>query len=119
MTLSSEQLQKHARDIAASLEDATHGYPFTAHLGVWKVNGKVFLIVTEDDPELAIITLKADPHRGDALRRDFGTITIGRYLNKQHWISIGPGTGITKQLISDLVHDSYDLANNSHRKHQP
>ncbi|WP_449372600.1 MmcQ/YjbR family DNA-binding protein [Arthrobacter psychrolactophilus] len=114
-----EQLQQHARDIAASLEDVTSGRPFTEHLEVWKVHGKVFLMVTDDDPKLQIITVKADPLRGDALRRDFDTITIGHYLNKQHWISIGPGVGITKELIGDLVHDSYDLAGNVHRRRQP
>jgi predicted DNA-binding protein (MmcQ/YjbR family) len=117
--LSGEQLQQHARDIAASLEDVTNGRPFTPHLDVWKVHDKVFLIVTDDDPDLQIVTLKVDPHQGDALRRDFDTITIGHYLNKHHWISIGPGSGITKRLIGDLVHDSHDLVDGRHRKQHP
>ncbi len=116
MTLSGGQLQQHARDTAVSLEYVSNGHPFTAHLEVWKVHGKVFLIVTDDDPRLQIITVKVDPHHGDALRRDFDTIGTGRYLNKKHWISIGPGPGITKQLIGDLVHDSYDLAGDLYRK---
>lgn len=110
MTLSGEQLQQQARDTAVSLEYVTNGRPFTAHLDVWKVHDKVFLIVTDDDPDLQIITVKVDPHHGDALRRDFDTITRGRYFNKQHWISIGPGSGLTTELIGDLVLDSYDLA---------
>jgi predicted DNA-binding protein (MmcQ/YjbR family) len=108
--LTGEQLQQHARDIAASLEGVTTGRPFTPHLEVWKVHGKVFLIVTDDDPDLRIITVKADPHHGDALRRDFDTITTGHYLDKQHWISVSSGTGITTKLIEDLVHGSYELA---------
>lgn len=118
MILSGEQLQQHARDVAASLEDVSNGRPFTPHLDVWKVHDRVFLIVTDDDPDLQIVTVKVEPHQGDALRRDFDSITIGHYLDKQHWISIGSGTGITKQLIRDLVQDSYDLAD-SHRKHRP
>lgn len=43
MILSGEQLQQHARDIAASLEDVTNGRPFTPHLEVWKVHERVFL----------------------------------------------------------------------------
>jgi predicted DNA-binding protein (MmcQ/YjbR family) len=119
VTLSGEQLQQHARDTAVSLEFVTHGHPFTPHLEVWKVHDKVFLIVTDDDPDLQIITLKADPRHGDRLRRDIDTVTRGRYLNKKHWISIGPGVGITKQLIGDLVHDSYDLAGDLPGKRQP
>lgn len=116
MTLSGEQLQQHARDTAASLADVTAGHPFTPHLEVWKVHDKVFLIVTDDDPDRQIVTLKVDPHLGDALRRDFDTITNGQYLDKQHWVSIGPGAGITKQLIEDLVHGSHDLADDRPRE---
>ena len=118
MTLSGEQLQQHARHSAMSLEYVSSGYPFTAHLEVFKVHQKVFLIVTEDDPDLQIITVKIDPNLGDALRRDVETITLGRYFSKQHWISIAAGAGITKKLIADLVRDSYDLANEHQRKKQ-
>ncbi len=110
MTLSGEQLQQHARDIAVSLDDVTNGRPFTPHLEAWKVHDKVFLIVTDDDPELQIITVKVDPHQGDALCRDVDSIAHGRYFNKRHWISIGPGAGVTKQLVEHLVLASYDLA---------
>lgn len=119
MTLSGEQLQRHARDTALALPNVSRGYPFTAHLEVWKVHQKVFMIITEDDPDLQIITVKTDPHHGDALRRDIEAITSGRYFNKQHWISIGAGDGINTALISDLVHDSYDLANDHQKKRQP
>lgn len=103
-------LQQVARDVAAALPDVSRGRPFTPHLAVWKVRGKVFLIVTEDDPESQIITVKADPHLADALRRDHDAITRGRYLDKRHWISVGAGRGITRRLVEDLVHGSYELA---------
>lgn len=110
MALSGNRLQQAARNTAAALGDVSNGRPFTPHLDVWKVRGKVFLIITEDDPEQQIITVKADPHHGDALRRDHDTITPGQYLDKQHWISVGPGPGVTKRLVESLVQDSYDLA---------
>lgn len=110
MILSGAQIQQTARDAAGALDDVSTGRPFTPHLEVWKVRGKVFMIVTEDDPDLQIITVKADPHHADALRRDRESITVGHYLDKQHWISVGPGKGVTRQLIEDLVGGSYDLA---------
>jgi predicted DNA-binding protein (MmcQ/YjbR family) len=110
VTLSAEQVQQTARDTAAALEHVSSGRPFTPHLEVWKVRDKVFLIVTEDDPDLEIVTVKADPHQADALRRDYDSITVGHYLDKQHWISVGQGSGVTKGLIEDLVHGSYGLA---------
>ena len=67
----------------------------------------MFLIVTDDDPDLQIVTVKVDPHHGDALRRDHDTITVGRYLDKRHWISVAPSAGITTAFIEDLAHSSY------------
>ena len=37
-------------------------------MDVWKVRGKVFLIVTDDDPDLQIITVKVPPDCENALR---------------------------------------------------
>lgn len=118
MTISDEQLQSLARDTASSLQHVSSGRPFTPHLEVWKVREKVFLIVTENGPEAQIMTVKVDPDRGDALRGDVETISPGRYFNKRHRISIAPGAEITRQLIADLVHDSYDLASEIQRKKQ-
>jgi predicted DNA-binding protein (MmcQ/YjbR family) len=75
---------------------------------VYKVAGKVFLIVT-DDPDEQIITVKCEPEHARARERGYASITPGRYLDKRHWISLGPGPGITERLITDAVEDSYDL----------
>ncbi|WP_129787277.1 MmcQ/YjbR family DNA-binding protein [Promicromonospora panici] len=109
MSLSGEQLQQTARDTAGSLAGVSHGRPFTPHLDVWKVGDKVFLVVTDDDPDAQIITVKVDPDHGEALRHGHETITVGRYFDKRHWVSVGPGRGITKRLVEDLVHGSYEL----------
>ncbi|HLS15277.1 MAG TPA: MmcQ/YjbR family DNA-binding protein [Beutenbergiaceae bacterium] len=108
MTLSGGDLQRIARERAAALPKVSHGRPFTPNLDVYKVVDKVFLIVT-DDPEEQIITVKAEPADGHALRQEYAAITPGRYLDKRHWISIGSGSGITKTLVHDLVEDSYEL----------
>jgi hypothetical protein len=62
VTLSGVRLQQVACDTAASLEDVSRGRPFTPHLEVWKVRGKVF--VTDDDPDLQIITVKVPSDAG-------------------------------------------------------
>lgn len=109
MTLSGQEIQRTAQEVADGLPGTNSGYPFTQHLWVWKVMGKVFLIVTEDDPDLEIITVKADPERGAALRRDYEAIRRGQYLDKQHWITVGSGAGMTKTFVRELVEDSFDL----------
>lgn len=103
-----DRLQDTARKVALALPDVSHSRPFTPQLDVHKVAGKVFLIVT-DDPDEQIITVKSEPERARAHVHAHTSITSGRYLDKRHWITLGPGPGITKRLITDAVEDSYDL----------
>ncbi|UXX91432.1 MmcQ/YjbR family DNA-binding protein [Streptomyces sp. AD2-2] len=109
MSAAGDRLQDIARQVARTLPGTDHGYPFTKDLDVYKVAGKVFLIVT-DDPDEQIITVKCEPEHARAQVHGYASITPGRYLDKQHWISLGPGPGITKRLVTDAVEDSYDLA---------
>jgi predicted DNA-binding protein (MmcQ/YjbR family) len=109
MTLTGVRLQQAARRAAEALPGTSSGRPFTEKLDVYKVAGKVFLIVTED-PDERIITVKAEPEHGRRLRDEHPSITAGRYLDKTHWVSVGAGPGLTTALIENLVTDSYDLA---------
>jgi predicted DNA-binding protein (MmcQ/YjbR family) len=104
-----DRLQDTARQAALALPGVSHGRPFTPGLDVYKVVGKVFLIIT-DDPDEQIVTVKCEPEHARARVHSYASITPGRYLDKRHWISLGPGPGITKRLITDAVEDSYDLA---------
>lgn len=108
MSAAGDRLQDTARKAALALPDVRHSRPFTPQLDVYKVAGKVFLIVT-DDPDEQIITVKCEPDHARALMQVHASITPGRYLDKRHWITLGPGPGITKRLIIDAIEDSYDL----------
>lgn len=108
MSAAGDRLQDTARATALALPGTDHGYPFTEHLDVYKVAGKVFLIVT-DDPDDQIITVKCEPDHARAQERGYASITPGRYLDKRHWISLGPGPGITNRMVTDAVENSYDL----------
>ena len=85
-----------------------HGRPFVEKLDVYKVGPKVFLIVT-DDPNERIITVKVGPEQRDSLFDRFTSVTAGRYLDKDSWISIGSGKGVTSTLATDAVKTSYRL----------
>ncbi|MFJ9378569.1 MmcQ/YjbR family DNA-binding protein [Streptomyces sp. NPDC101455] len=116
MSAAGDRLQDTARRVALALPDVSRGYPFTPGLDVHKVVGKVFLIVT-DDPDKQIITVKCEPEHARALERGFASITPGRYLDKRHWISLGPGPGITERMIIDAVEDSYALVAERRTRH--
>ncbi len=103
-----ERLQAVAREAAGGLPGGSEGRPFVDSLDVFKVSGKVFLIVT-DDPDNLIITVKCEPEYGAELRRGYASVTPGRYLKKRHWISVGPGEGVTERMVVDVVEHSYEL----------
>lgn len=90
--MNGRKLQQTARRAADALPGSGSGRPFTEKLDVYKVAGKVFLIVT-DDPGERIITVKAEPEHGRRLRDQYSSITAGRYLDKKHWISVGSRSG--------------------------
>lgn len=108
MGITADQLQQTARNTARDLPGTDRGRPFVDKLDVYKVAGKVFLIVT-DDPDERIITVKVEPDHGRSLRRRYASITPGRYLDKTHWTSVGADEEITEPLIRDLVDHSYEL----------
>lgn len=108
MSVTGPQLQELARNTAHTLPGATEGYPFTEHLQVFKVAGRVFLVVTQDPAE-QIITVKADPAHAVALIDEYETVEQGRYFDKRHWVSVGAGTSMTASAIEYLVLNSYEL----------
>ena len=99
MTVSGHRVEQAARRTAEDLPGVSHGYPFTEGLDVYKVAGKVFLIVT----------VKVDPDHGRALQRSHESVGPGRYLDKRHWLSIAAGPGVTTDLVENLVAGSYAL----------
>lgn len=75
---------------------------------VWKVRDKVFMLQTAVTGE-PIVILKAAPAEGKSLRDAHSDITPGYHMNKRHWITLHAGGSIDRQLVDDLVTDSYLL----------
>ncbi|MFJ9909144.1 MmcQ/YjbR family DNA-binding protein [Streptomyces sp. NPDC101152] len=101
-------LQKTAVDCADELPGAQLEHPFGPDWEVFKVRGKVFMLMTEV-PGRPVVILKADPGEARALREQNRHITPGYHMNKKHWITLEGGEGVHKELVSELVTDSYLL----------
>jgi predicted DNA-binding protein (MmcQ/YjbR family) len=101
-------LQKTAAGRAEELPGARLEHPFGPDWEVFKVRGKVFMLMTEV-PGRPVVILKADPGEALALREHNSHITPGYHMNKKHWITLEAGEGIDEKLVEELVTDSYLL----------
>ena len=101
-------LHKTAADRAEELPGAQLEHPFGDDWEVYKVRGKVFMLMTEV-PGRPVVILKADPGEAHALREQYSHITPGYHMNKKHWITLEGGDGVDRELVDELVTDSYRL----------
>jgi len=101
-------LRHTAADCAEELPGARLEQPFGPAWEVYKVRGKVFMLMT-DVPGRPMVILKADPDEAHALREQYSHITPGYHMNKKHWITLESGEGVDKELVRELVTDSYRL----------
>ncbi|KAK1182669.1 MmcQ/YjbR family DNA-binding protein [Streptomyces sp. NBS 14/10] len=101
-------LHKTAADCAEELPGAQLEHPFGDDWEVFKVRGKVFMLMTEV-PGRPVVILKADPGEALALREHNSHITPGYHMNKKHWITLEGGDGVDDSLVRELVTESYRL----------
>ena len=102
------ELLEIAMGTAARLPAVTHEHPFGPEYEVFKAVGKVFLLATEAPGE-AVVTLKCEPEHGTALQQRYAEVVPGYYLDKRHWLTIRAGGAVTRELVEELVRNSYEL----------
>ncbi|MEU0031355.1 MmcQ/YjbR family DNA-binding protein [Streptomyces sp. NPDC006335] len=101
-------LLKTAADRAEELPGSGLEHPFGPDWEVYKVRGKVFMLMTEV-PGRPVVILKSDPGEAKALREENADITPGYHMNKKHWITLEGGDAIDHGLVEELVTESYRL----------
>jgi predicted DNA-binding protein (MmcQ/YjbR family) len=89
-------------------DEVTEGFPFGESTLVFKVKGKIFLLVGLDSSPLQF-NAKCDPERALALREEHDWIIPGYHMNKKHWNSIIIEQRPDRKLIRELIDHSYEL----------
>ncbi|TFV67894.1 UNVERIFIED_ORG: MmcQ/YjbR family DNA-binding protein [Bacillus sp. AZ43] len=97
-----------AMESASQLPAVTHEHPFGPEWEVFKVVGKMFLLATEVPGE-PVVTLKCEPEHSQALQQRYAEIVPGYHMNKRHWLTIRAGEAVTRELVEELVRNSYEL----------
>jgi predicted DNA-binding protein (MmcQ/YjbR family) len=103
-----KSLQRAAQRCAESLPEVALEHPFGDGWEVFKVNGRVFMLMTEV-PGRPVVIVKADPVEAEALQAAHPDITPGYHMNKKHWITLTPDGSLDRRLVEELVTESYRL----------
>jgi len=92
----------------SKLKGSDSSYPFGPEALVFKVMGKMFALVSQQE-ETPRVTLKCAPSDGEVLVGQFNSIVPGYYMNKKHWITISLTGEIPEEMLIDLANASYNL----------
>jgi len=99
---------KTVEEYILSMPNARLDYPFGEGVAVYKVNDKMFAIISEDKNPLQI-SLKCDPGLAIVLREKYETVLEGYHLNKKHWNTIILSGQIPFEEIQGFIVHSYNL----------
>lgn len=95
------------RRYCMQLKGVEETLPFGPDTLVYKVMGKAFALTGLDAEEFQV-NLKCDPERAIELREEYpGQIIPGWHMNKKHWNTVYFESGLTKELLLDLINHSY------------
>ena len=96
------------REFCLAKAGATEGTPFGEETLVFKVEGKMFALISLDTiPPRA--NLKCDPDRALELRDRYEQVRPGYHMNKRHWNTVILDGAIRDQVIVEMIDHSYDL----------
>lgn len=100
------------RDYCLNKKEVTEHFPFDEDTLVFKVLGKMFLLVSLSKLEEGngFINLKCDVDYAQELRATYESIQPGYHMHKQQWNSVYFQTGeLSVSLIKKLIDHSYDM----------
>lgn len=95
-------------EFALSLPHAEEDMPFGPDHLVFKVGGKIFLLVPLEKDEFTF-NVKCDPDRAEELRMHYEAVQPGWHMNKKHWNTITVGKDMNSEEIKNEIVHSYNL----------
>jgi predicted DNA-binding protein (MmcQ/YjbR family) len=89
-------------------KSATESFPFGESTLVFKVRGKVFLLMGLDNVPLQF-NVKCDPKKAEELREEYSSVLPGYHMNKKHWNTVILNGQLSAKKIREMIDDSYEL----------
>lgn len=97
---------KAIEEYILSYYDTAVDYPFDAVTAVYRIQKKMFALISKDREPLQI-NLKCDPEKAQALRSAFEEIIPGYHMNKDHWNTVILNGTLPDSLIEEMIDHSY------------
>lgn len=95
------------RDYCLQKKGAVEDFPFGEETLVFKIGGKIFLLVGLDGGDR--FNAKCDPERAIELREQHPEVLPGFHMNKKHWNTVMMNGGLKLSLLKEIIDHSYDL----------
>ena len=89
------------------LPEVTEEQPFGPEVDVYKVVGKVFLLIAPESTP-PTISVKCEPGLAVALRAEHDAVIPGYHLNKKHWNTVMLDDSIPDDEIEEMISHSYE-----------
>lgn len=96
------------REYCLAKENTEEGLPFGEGTLVFKVAGKIFLLLSLDEVPLRF-NAKCDPDEAVQLREQYACIIPGYHMNKKHWNTVIVDGSLGDKQLKELIDASYNL----------
>lgn len=96
------------RTYALNKEGVEECFPFGESTLVFKVKGKIFLLVSLYSQPLQF-NAKCDPEKAVEWREQYDCVQPGYHMNKKHWNTVSIDGSIPNRLLTEMIDDSYSL----------
>ncbi|SKB74344.1 Predicted DNA-binding protein, MmcQ/YjbR family [Sphingobacterium nematocida] len=98
------------REYCIMQKSVSEELPFGPDTLVFKVAGKVFLLVGLDQVDQLSFNVKCDPEYAVELREKYEqTVLPGYHMNKKHWNTVFANRELADDILFKLIDHSYDL----------
>ena len=96
------------RDYCVAKPGAEECFPFGPDNLVYKVNGKMFLLISIDEQPVRF-NVKCDPEKAIELREQYASVIPGYHMNKKLWNTVIIDGSLSSALLKEFIDDSYEL----------